>query len=128
MVKYLKGKSNLDRDLKGDVYVESDCEEDSSGAKKETLEAEDENEEKTRAVLIAGSFAACAVLNNVLFFRVNDELPAGNLSSSTVVQTRSHSLPSNRKAQTLAWVTSKKRRWRRHRLLARQRASTFWLA
>ena len=67
MVKYLKGKSTLDRDPKGDVYVESDCEGDSSGANKEAPEAEDEKEEATRAVLITGSFAAYAVFNNVFF-------------------------------------------------------------
>ena len=69
MVKYLKGKSTLDCDLKGGVYVESDCEGDSSAAKKETPEAEDEKEEATRAILITGSFAAYAVFNNVFFFK-----------------------------------------------------------
>lgn len=66
MVKYLNRKSILDYDLEGDFNVESDCEGDLSSAKKETLEAEDEEEEETRAVLITGSFAAYVCFNNVL--------------------------------------------------------------
>ena len=64
MVKYLNGKSILDCDLKGDFNVESDCEGDLSGAKKDTPGAEDE-EEEPRAVLITGSFAAYVCFNDV---------------------------------------------------------------
>ena len=71
MVKYLNGKSILDCDLKGDFNVESDCEGDLSGAKKETRGAED-GEEETRAVLITGSFAAYVCLT-MAFLRINDE-------------------------------------------------------
>ena len=57
MVKYLKGRSTLIRDLKGDLNLESDYEGDSTGAGLEASEMK-EGEEETRAVLITGSFSA----------------------------------------------------------------------
>ena len=58
MVKYLKGRNVPINDLEGSVNVDSDCEGDPTGAGGETLN-EEQNEEETRAVLIAGSFSAC---------------------------------------------------------------------
>ena len=58
MVKYLKGRNTLIRDLKGDLNLESDYEGDSTGVGLETPEMK-EGEEETRAVLITGSFSAC---------------------------------------------------------------------
>jgi len=55
VVKYLRGKNTLVNDLEGDPNVDSDCEGDTTGAYDETLK--EENEE-SRAVLIAGSFSA----------------------------------------------------------------------
>ena len=57
MVKYFKGRDPPINDLEGGVNVDSDCEYDSTGAGCESLKKEDE--EGTRAVLIAGSFSAC---------------------------------------------------------------------
>ena len=56
MVKYLKGRNTLINDLEGGVYVDSDCEGDSTGVNDGALKKE---EEETRAVLAAGSFSAC---------------------------------------------------------------------
>ena len=60
MVKYLKGGSALISDLEGDVNVESDCEGDLTVASDGTLK---EEWEESRAVLIAGSFSACAAFS-----------------------------------------------------------------
>ena len=71
MVKYLKRRSTLIQDLKGDLNLESDYEGDSTGTGLETSEMK-EGEEEIRAVLITGSFSAY-----VGFFasclRLNDE-------------------------------------------------------
>ena len=56
MVKYLKSRDARINDLEGGVNVDSDCEDDSTGANDGELKKEDE---ETRAVLIAGSFSAC---------------------------------------------------------------------
>ena len=127
MVKYLSGQNISVCDLEGGVNVESDCEVSSPGARGGTVKTTIDKEGKTRAVLITGSFAAYVKFNPSLFFEKVTSSLAGNLSSSTVAQTRSYSLPSNRKASTLARITSAKRQWRRRPLLARRRASTFWL-
>lgn len=58
MVKYLKGRNPLISDLEGGVNVESDCEGDSPKVTDELLEAKEEGEEPTRAVLTTGSFSA----------------------------------------------------------------------
>ena len=58
MVKYLKGRNTVIRDLKGDLNLESDYEGDSTGAGLETPEMQEGEEEETRAVLITGSFSA----------------------------------------------------------------------
>ena len=58
MVKYLKGRNVPMNDLEGGVNVDSDCEGDLTGTGGGTLN-EEQNEEETRAVLIAGSFSAC---------------------------------------------------------------------
>jgi len=57
VVKYLKGKDTLVKDLEGDLNVESDCEGDSIGVRLEMPKGKEE-EEETRAVLITGSFSA----------------------------------------------------------------------
>ncbi|KAF9643633.1 hypothetical protein BDM02DRAFT_1403367 [Thelephora ganbajun] len=57
LVRYLKGQNPLMNDLEGDIDVESDCEGDSPGANSEIPKA-DEKEDRTRAVLITGSFSA----------------------------------------------------------------------
>ena len=57
MVKYLKGRKATTNDLEGDINIESDCENDSTGAGDGMLEEEEEKEE-SRAVLITGSFSA----------------------------------------------------------------------
>jgi len=60
VVKYLKGRNTLIRDLKGgDLNLESDYEGDSTGVGLETPEMKEGEEEETRAVLITGSFSAC---------------------------------------------------------------------
>lgn len=58
MVKYFKGPNVPVNDLEGDVNVESDCEEGSTGGGAEASKNE-KQEEESRAVLIAGSFSAC---------------------------------------------------------------------
>ncbi|KAF9643565.1 hypothetical protein BDM02DRAFT_3132344 [Thelephora ganbajun] len=55
LVKYLKGRNPLTHNLEGDVNVENDCEGDSPGVKNETPKAK--KEDRTRAVLVAGSFS-----------------------------------------------------------------------
>ena len=57
MTKYLKGRDALINGLENGVNFDSDCEGDSTGAGDGTLE--EQNEEESRAVLIAGSFSAC---------------------------------------------------------------------
>lgn len=57
MVKYIKGRNILISDLEGDVNVDSDCDDYSTGARDEALK--EGQTEETRAVLIAGSFSAC---------------------------------------------------------------------
>jgi len=56
VVKYIKGRNVPINDLEGGVNIDSDCEGNSIGAGDETLK---EQNEETRAVLIAGSFSAC---------------------------------------------------------------------
>ena len=56
MVKHLKNRKALANDLEEYANVDSDCEDESTEAENGTLK-EEENEE-TRAVLIAGSFSA----------------------------------------------------------------------
>jgi len=56
VVKYLKNQKALTNDPEGYANVDSDCEDESTGAHDGTL-IQEENEE-TRAVLIAGSFSA----------------------------------------------------------------------
>jgi hypothetical protein len=51
--------------------------------------------------------------------------PAGSPCSSTVARTQSRSPPSSRKASTLGWSISAKRRWRRRPLPARRRVFIF---
>jgi hypothetical protein len=58
VIKYLKGRDTIINDLEGDVNVDSDCEGDSPGAGDGTLKKE-QDEEESRAVLVAGSFSAC---------------------------------------------------------------------
>ena len=111
MVKYLNRKSILDYDLEGDFNVESDCEGDLSSAKKETLEAEDEEEEETRAVLITGSFAAYVCFNNVLSSSNFELFSWKSLFFYRCTDAVSFTPPPpNHKMSTLAWVTSEKRR------------------
>ena len=57
VVKYLKGRNPLIKDLEGDVNVESDCDEDVVEVK-DKLPDTREGEGETRAVLITGSFSA----------------------------------------------------------------------
>ena len=61
MVKYSKGRNAPIKVLKENVNIESDCEGDSAGIGDGSLkeEEEDKKEEKSRAVLITGSFSAC---------------------------------------------------------------------
>ena len=59
MIKYLKGRNTLISDLKGDLSLESDYEDSSTGVGVETPKMKKEEEEETRAVLITGSFSAC---------------------------------------------------------------------
>ena len=71
MVKYLKGRNTLIRDLKGDLNLESDYEGDWTGLGLETPRMKEE-EKEPRAVLITGSLSA-----DVRFFTsywcLNDE-------------------------------------------------------
>ena len=57
-MKYFKGRDILVNDVEGDLNLESDCEDDSTGVGLETPEAKEEKEE-ARAVLTTGSFSAC---------------------------------------------------------------------
>ena len=65
MVKYLKGKDTPISDLEEGANVESDCEDNSPGTEKEAQKSKGERNE-TRAVLITGSFAACAIFGLLL--------------------------------------------------------------
>ena len=56
VVKYIKGRTPLMKDLEGDANVESDCEEGVPGVKCELRDPE--GGEETRAVLITGSSSA----------------------------------------------------------------------
>ena len=124
MVKYLKGRRVLVNDLEGGANLDSDCE----GNSIETAggKLKKEKEEESRAVLITGSFSACVHFLAHPHIERNDGLPAGDRFSSIAVQIRSCSLPSNRKVSSLACVTSVQERGRRHPLLVRRRAFTFW--
>ena len=58
VVKYVKGRNPVIKDLEGHVNMESDCDGDVVGAKDE-LPIVKEGKEEHRAVLITGSFSAC---------------------------------------------------------------------
>ena len=120
MVQYLKGGSIIVNDLEGGVNIDSDCEDNSMG----TLDgkSKEEKDEESRAVLITGSFSAYVHFLAHPHIGRNDGLPAGNHSSSIAAQILSCSLPSNHKESTLARIE----RRRRHPLLVRRRAFTFW--
>ena len=62
VVKYLIGQSTLKSSLEGNINVESDCEGDPQELGEETQKATEVKEEPVRAVLIAGSFSAYALL------------------------------------------------------------------
>ena len=97
MVKYLKRRSTLIQDLKGDLNLESDYEGDSTGTGLETSEMK-EGEEEIRAVLIKGSFSAyvgffasCLRLNDeacswksLFFYRCTDAISFAPLKSQGV--------------------------------------------
>lgn len=57
VVKYVKSQVPLINDLEGDANVESDCDEDTAGAKDGPTNVKEEKEEN-RAVLIVGSLSA----------------------------------------------------------------------
>jgi len=57
VVKCIKGRNVPVNDLEGGTNVDSDCDDDSTGASDRVLKRE-QNEE-SRALLIAGSFSAC---------------------------------------------------------------------
>ena len=61
-MKYLKGRHVTINDLEGGLNVESDCECDSMGVELEAQTTEEKKEEpqEIRAVLLTGSFSACA--------------------------------------------------------------------
>ena len=61
VVKYFIGQNALTNDL-GDVNAESDCEGDPRGSYEGTQKAKEVKEELVRAVLVAGSFSAHALL------------------------------------------------------------------
>ena len=128
MVKYLKGRNIPVSDLEGGVNIESDCEGDSQEVKQETSKDWGETEERTRAVLIAGSFSAYRFSYSVLSLTELKNLSGGSPFFSTVVQTRSRSLPSSPKVSTPALIIFARRQWPRRPLLARRRAYMFWLA
>ena len=65
MVKYLKSKDTLVKDL-GDLNVESDCEDDSTGPESGAPEVTEGRGEEARAVLIVGSFSAYASSHLIL--------------------------------------------------------------
>lgn len=101
MVKYLKDQNTFINDLEGGVNVDSDCEGDSTRVGDGVLKKEDD-EGETRAVLIAGSFSAYVRSPPHPGTEGITNSTVGNLFSSITAQTRFHSLPSNRKASTLA--------------------------
>ena len=57
MIKHVRGRNPLIKDLEGDVNVESDCDGDVVKVKDELPNLE-EGKEETRTVLITGSFSA----------------------------------------------------------------------
>jgi hypothetical protein len=59
VVKYLKGENPLKIDPEEDIDIESDCEGEAPRVEDELPNEEEEKEEQTRAILLAGSFAAC---------------------------------------------------------------------
>ena len=58
MVRCLGGRNIAVNDLEGGSNIESDCEGDPTEGVPETAEMKEGKEEKTRAVLITGSFSA----------------------------------------------------------------------
>ena len=124
MVIYLKGRDAPINDLEGDINVESDCEDDSTGVGDGTLKKE--QEEESRAVLIAGSFSAYVYFISLPALRDITSYLAGSPFSSIAARAQSCLLPSSRKAQTLAWGTFEKMLWLPHPLPARRRAFTLW--
>ena len=65
MVKYLKSKDTLVKDL-GDLNVESDCEDGSTGPESGAPKVAEERGEEARAVFIVGSFSAYASFHLIL--------------------------------------------------------------
>ena len=100
MVKYLKDRKAVTNDLEEYANVDSDCEGEPAEADDVTLK--EEEKEETHVVLITGSFSACVRLLTPRSLTETTGSPGGNPFSSTAAQTQSCSLPSNRKAQTLA--------------------------
>ena len=86
MVKYLEVEKTLMGDLEGDVNVESDCEDDSSGTGDVKSEKEREGEE-SRTVLVVGSFSAYVSFLPGLALREVTSSPGGNPFSSIAART-----------------------------------------
>jgi len=59
VVVHLDDWNALTNHLWEDAYVDSDCEDDPSGTGDGAPRMKEEKEERTRAVLITGSFSAC---------------------------------------------------------------------
>lgn len=83
MVKYLKGRNTPINDLEGGINVDSDCDDDSTGAGDESLK----EEEESRAVLTAGSFSAYVHFLALCSLRELTSSPAGNRFSSIAART-----------------------------------------
>ena len=62
MVKCLKGWKTLTNDADESVYADSDCEGEGDSTGTDGGASKDEENEETRAILIAGSFSACVHL------------------------------------------------------------------
>ncbi|KAF9646805.1 hypothetical protein BDM02DRAFT_3118097, partial [Thelephora ganbajun] len=86
LVKHLKDRNPLMRDIEGDVNVESDCEGDSVVAENETPKTKDK-EDRSRAVLITGSFSAW---KSLFFYRCTDAILYAPLKSQGIDSRLNH--------------------------------------
>lgn len=125
VVKYIKCQ-DLISDVEGGVNVDSDCDEDMLEVKDELPKMKEKGEEEARAMLMIGSLSTYVQSATQSLLKEITSLLAGNPFSSTVAQTKSCSLHSNRKVSNLVWITSAQTRRGRCLLLARRKAFMFW--
>ena len=102
-MKRLKGRKALTNYIDESINADSDCEGEGDSTGTDGGELKNEENERTCAILAAGSFSAYVRLPATPSFQWLKRLsPAGNLFFSITAQTLYLSLPSNLKAPTLA--------------------------